>query len=416
VDTRMLQLLSVIVMVCLAVTPVGASHLYRGFGQNTHGGEGLTPVTVTNLNDSGTGSLRAAIGSDRSIRFTVAGQINLIKDIDISSRQNLTIDGFDAPGLVTIAGYGFNIDQSTNIIIRNIRSLDARICRGDASGCVTEAFTGRCCLKDDPSTCWGDPDATAQATAAGCTENGTSFSFRHSNFGGVLSHVTSIGSVEGAAVRKGSNNITIDNSLFLSDNQWGAGRLLVSGESAIDSTRARAVTIARNIMQHTAPTRGGSRLPLCDNTTGTVTTCDVRNNLIWDWLNSTASTTWFRFGARGNVVGNYYYDPQLTTDGSASNNDAIRLDTGTLYTSEERKTNYHQVGPTSTTSINDEGNSAVELSAPFYPTKHACIAVLELLRDAGAKPRDAREQGILDDINLRTVGKKCPTLRRTVHY
>ena len=52
---------------------------------------------MTNLNDSGTGSFRDAVGtSGRIIVFDVGGYINL--STPISAKSNLTIAGQTAPG------------------------------------------------------------------------------------------------------------------------------------------------------------------------------------------------------------------------------------------------------------------------------------------------------------------------------
>ena len=113
---------------------------FEGFGSNVTGGAGKTVVMVTNLNNSGTGSLRAAIGSDRIIRFAVAGTISLSSDITLSA-SNLTIDGFSAPSPgVTIGGRSIAISGNpgaanttgSNIVIRGLRFRDAGNADGDA--------------------------------------------------------------------------------------------------------------------------------------------------------------------------------------------------------------------------------------------------------------------------------------------
>src|SRR3954464_10083935 len=71
----------------------------EGFGANTPGGRGGKVLFVTNLDDSGPGSLRAACEADgpRTVIFRVSGTIALKKPI-IITRPFLTIAGQSAPG------------------------------------------------------------------------------------------------------------------------------------------------------------------------------------------------------------------------------------------------------------------------------------------------------------------------------
>ncbi len=69
----------------------------EGHGRYVTGGRGGNIVHVTNLNDSGTGSFRAAVtgGSNRIIVFDVAGVIALKSNLTF--KDNITILGQTAP-------------------------------------------------------------------------------------------------------------------------------------------------------------------------------------------------------------------------------------------------------------------------------------------------------------------------------
>ena len=106
----------------------------RGFGKYVSGGRGGKVVEVTNLNDSGEGSLRWALTEagkeNATIVFRVSGIItigpNPQKTSENSIRaslKNVTIAGQTAPGEgILLRGGKLNLGGSNNVIIRNIRS------------------------------------------------------------------------------------------------------------------------------------------------------------------------------------------------------------------------------------------------------------------------------------------------------
>ena len=71
----------------------------EGFGAAAVGGRGGTVIEVTNLNDSGPGSFRAAVGASgpRTVVFRVGGTIELQSTI-LFTNPYITIAGQSAPG------------------------------------------------------------------------------------------------------------------------------------------------------------------------------------------------------------------------------------------------------------------------------------------------------------------------------
>ncbi|WP_186756681.1 pectate lyase family protein [Echinicola salinicaeni] len=110
-----------------------------GFGKYTSGGRGGKVLVVSNLNNDGPGSLRAALRKKypRIVVFSVSGNIELESSLDINY-GNLTIAGQSAPGDgITIQNYPIKI-KGDNVIIRYIRSRlgDLREVQDDAMTCI----------------------------------------------------------------------------------------------------------------------------------------------------------------------------------------------------------------------------------------------------------------------------------------
>ena len=94
----------------------------EGYGKNATGGRGGAIIEVTNLNDSGSGSWRAALETPgpRIIIPKVSGTINLSSIIYVAN-GDVSIMGQAAPtGGTLFRNYGI-YTQSSNIIMRNIR-------------------------------------------------------------------------------------------------------------------------------------------------------------------------------------------------------------------------------------------------------------------------------------------------------
>jgi pectate lyase len=92
-----------------------------GFGRFSKGGRGGSVYHVTNLEDSGDGSLREAVSQPkRTIVFDVCGVINIKSKLSVASE--ITIAGQTAPGEgITVYGDGVTFAGSNNVIVRYIR-------------------------------------------------------------------------------------------------------------------------------------------------------------------------------------------------------------------------------------------------------------------------------------------------------
>ncbi|MEG3181165.1 pectate lyase family protein [Sphingomonas sp. LT1P40] len=135
----------------------------EGAGRFSEGGRGGRVIAVTNLNDAGPGSLRAALEAERprTVVFNVSGTIALKSDIVVTNGR-LTIAGQTAPGDgITIRDRSLNI-AANDVVVRYIR---ARL--GAASRTQQDAITvtkGRRIILDHVSTSWSI-DETLSASA-----------------------------------------------------------------------------------------------------------------------------------------------------------------------------------------------------------------------------------------------------------
>ena len=113
------MLTAVCTMTVTAQEEVPAFPGAEGHGRYITGGRGGEVVHVTNLNDSGKGSLRDAVGTgNRIVVFDVAGIIALKSDLTI--KDNITIAGQTAPYPGITVRY-YTVRPGNNNIIRFIR-------------------------------------------------------------------------------------------------------------------------------------------------------------------------------------------------------------------------------------------------------------------------------------------------------
>ena len=232
----------------IAGTPASA---YEGFGATTPGGANGARVVVTNLNDSGPGSLRDAISQgNRLITFSVGGDI-VLQDYLYVGGPFVTIDGFSAPGPgITLRGRG--------LVIRGNRGAHDVIVRG--------------------------------LRVRGSPIDGIQVSYGAYNV--VIDHVSVANSVDGNIdITEDAHDVTVSWSILAGNEK---NMLIKYNPSRVS-------------VHHNVFTEGQTRNPQVriDDLGGVATqiTADVRNNVI---ANAIGYGTLLNVGAWGNVVNNYF--------------------------------------------------------------------------------------------------------------
>jgi len=142
----------------------------EGFGATTPGGRGGKVYFVTNLDDGGAGSFRAACEAEgpRIVLFRVAGTIALRRPITVK-HPFLTVAGQSAPGDgVCLRDAPFGI-ATHDVIVRYLRSR-----LGDVSGreddCIDLLNGAHDCILDHCSATWSiDECLSTSGVDANCT-------------------------------------------------------------------------------------------------------------------------------------------------------------------------------------------------------------------------------------------------------
>jgi pectate lyase len=258
---------------------------------------------VTNLNNSGAGSLRAAVEATgkRTVVFEVSGTIPLTSELKLVNPY-ITIAGQTAPSPgITLRGAEFRI-KSNNVIVQHLR---VRVGDSVASGV-------------DPSS------------VDGISIEGPAYNI-------VLDHVSvSWGIDENLSLwYDGVHDVTISNcivseALNLSVHPEGAHSM-----GLMTTPNGRNIAILRNMMAHNS-----DRNPLISNGGSVV----IANNLFYNWkggratnIGNTSSSNPARYATLVSDVGNVFIGGADTTTSTYAISDNTSLNSGSkIYYSDER--------------------------------------------------------------------------------
>lgn len=179
----------------------------QGFGRYAVGGRYGSVYKVTNLNDSGSGSLRDAVSQpNRIVIFDVAGVIRLNSRMVFA--KNLYVAGQTAPGEgVIVYGDGVSFSGATNTIVRYMRFRMGK--QGTSGADAAGIANGTNMIFDHVSVSWGQ-DETFSISPDGKGDLGN-ITIQNSIIGqGLLSH--SAGGLVQADSITLYRNVYVDNS------------------------------------------------------------------------------------------------------------------------------------------------------------------------------------------------------------
>lgn len=335
----------------------------EGWGRFSKGGRGGEVYEVTNLNDSGPGSLREGVEAigPRTIVFRVSGTIKLESDLDIIFPY-ITIAGQTAPGDgVCLSDYELFV-YANHVIIRYLRFR-----LGDESNQESDAIWGR----------------------------------YHHNI--IIDHCSASWSVDEAMSFYGNDSMTIQwclvsESMYMSVHSKGA-----HGYGGIwGGTNS---TFHHNLLAHHSsrnPRFSGGETTTCENV-------DFRNNVIYNWGFNSA------YGGEGgtiNMVANYFKAGPATKSGVRNRIVQPSDEYGKWYIED----NYMEGFPDITANnwnggvqgaYSDEAISRAYSPFPFAPvtTETAEDAYLSVLQEVGANlpKRDSIDLRIVQEVTNGTA-------------
>ena len=209
----------------------------EGFGRIAIGGRnGGTVYEVTNLNDSGAGSLRDAVSkSNRLVVFKVGGTITIDTRIVVS--PSIYIAGQTAPGGgITVYGNGFSFSNAHNSIVRYIR---IRMGKGGDSG--KDGITiaeGRNMIFDHVSAAWGrDETFSISGTAVNITVQNSIIAqgLETHSCGGLMETDGGISLFRNLYIDNKTRNPKVKGVNDFTNNvvyNWGGGGGYIAGDSA----------------------------------------------------------------------------------------------------------------------------------------------------------------------------------------
>lgn len=342
----------------------------EGFGAYTTGGRGGDVYIVTNLNDSGAGSLREGISKpNRIIVFEVSGIIELKSKLELS-QPNITIAGQTSPQGITIT------DQPVNIMTDNIIMRHLRIRLGDRKKLEVDALEIRHPKK-----------------------------YVLNNI--ILDHITTSWGVDETLSISYADSVTVQWSIVSEAlNEAGHVKGAHGYGSLFRGQEGEQVSVHHNLYAHNGGRnpRPGNYTSRKDDPVGYF--FDFRNNVVYNWSDSEAGNNEDQDSITTyNFIGNYYKSgPQSNKNNNAFKDNALHVKSyweGNAMNGSIPRDQYSIVsgkGP----GTNTYTKSTVEFPFAYITTDSADAAYDSVLASAGAFPRDAIDDRVVKSVINKT--------------
>jgi pectate lyase len=338
----------------------------EGYGANALGGRGGVVYEVTNLNDSGAGSLRACVEASgpRTCVFKVAGTITLLTRLRVLNPY-LTIAGQTAPGEGITLRNGSNNPNATllintdHVIVRYIRMRAGKASTANSSLDSLAIIGAENVIVDHVSTSWSTDGTLDIAYSSNVTVQWSIISEALYN-GNHVNGPHSMGMLLNTA-----DHVTIHHNLFVSNRER--------------NPRVASTTFA-----------------------------DIVNNVMYNFGSTTTFISSDNAPASANFVGNYLKSGPNTGTGlygvhftGNSTNPKNAYVSGNFYLA-------HDYANGADINIVHPDTRQYVVSTRFGPvmvnTTTASVAYSQVLANAGAilPDRDAVDDRILSNVNLGT--------------
>lgn len=357
----------------------------EGYGRFARGGRGGVVFEVTNLNDSGPGSYRAAIAASgpRTVVFKVSGLIRLQSPCVIGNGF-LTVAGQTAPGEgICLANWRAGMGGCTDVIMRFMR------CRlGDAAQQAMDGIglgNSSHSIIDHCSISWTMDEASSSRQSGNVGSQSAMITFQHNLISEPLQH---------------SYHYLASNRTNYEQHAFAAS---ISGEIG---------SYHHNLIAHSTD-RNWSLAGGLDQSSRYAGSLDIRNNVVYNWLGRTTDGGVQRCNNVSNYFRPFVANPYATW---LLKLDAINTNWGNEWyyfagNVMEGKTYFTNNWMTGSFYNGATVQAQVQTNAEIFPSyvasQTASNALKFVLSDTGCN------QPVPDAIDRRVIGE---VLDRTTHY